>query len=405
MARRAKGEGCLLRRPGSRFWWAQFFVNGKAVRKSTKKTVKEEALPVLRRFMGDSERGLPVADGKLRYADLRVALIDDYVRKGNRTLEQRADGSETIVGLPQLDTYCGYSKDEPGIKLSTITPEWVRGFIRKRTEEKAGSAMVNRSLQAIRRGFNILREEGKLAIVPKIKLMKEPAARRDFLEPTKFEELLNALPSYLHPLLALLYYTGARKGEALAIQWDQVDLDAREIRLHDEQTKSGEGRVLPLPSRVVDLLRGIKLKHGKVFEAANLRVEWEKACAAVGLGTRTLVESEAQRNDRATPRIARFKWYRYKGLRLHDLRRSAVRNLRVMGGIPETVAMKISGHKTRAVFDRYNIVTTGDLHAAMQAVETASLTLPPRKPAGRVGKGKISVQKPNSKPRKALNPA
>jgi integrase len=405
MARRAKGEGCLMRRPGSRFWWAQFFVNGKAVRKSTKKSVKEEALPVLRRLMGDVERGVPITDGKLRYSDLRAALIDDYVRKGNRSLEQRADGTEVIVGLPQLDSYCGFSKDDPGIKLSAITPEWIRAFIRKRTDEKAGPAMVNRSLQALRRGLNILREDGRIAVVPKVKLMKEPAARRDFLEPATFEELLGALPSYLRPLILLLYWTGVRKGEALAIEWDQVDLDAREIRLHDEQTKSGEPRVLPLPSRVVDLLRVIKPKHGKVFDGTNLRTEWETACAVVGLGVRTLMESQHERSDRDKPRIARSKWYKYKGLRLHDMRRSAVRNLRVLGGVPETVAMKISGHKTRAVFDRYNIVTTGDLHLAMQSVETASLALPPKKPASRAGKGKISVQKANPKLRKTLEPA
>lgn len=129
-----------------------------------------------------------------------------------------------------------------------------------------------------------------------------------------------------------------------------------EIRLEDEQTKSGEARVLPLHPEVVALLEDREPKHGPVFDATNLRTEWEKACAAVGLGKRVKVE----RPD--------YDWHHYTGLRLHDMRRSAVRKMRVLGNVPETVALKISGHKTRAVYDRYNIVTTGDLHAAMQGV-------------------------------------
>jgi len=64
-------------------------------------------------------------------------------------------------------------------------------------------------------------------------------------------------------------------------------------------------------------------------------------------------------------------WYKYKGPLLHDLRRSAVRNLRI-AGVDETVIMRISGHKTAEVFRRYNIVSTDDVTNAMRRLKTSS---------------------------------
>jgi len=320
-----------------------------------------KAVRVLQRLMGDRDRGLaslPEAQ-KLRYADLRKMLLADYGARGNRSLTTNAAGEETVNGLKQLDEFFGFGSDNPGPPVTRISTDTSREFAQKRQAQGAGTAMVNRSLACLRRMLNIAHEDGRIQHVPKIRLLREPPARRGFLELEKFDELVKLLPTHLRPLVNLLYYCGVRVGEALQVEWPQVDLEARLIRLEEDQTKNAEARTVPLPAVLAMMLAEIEPKTGKVFSDTNLRTEWQKACAACGLGTRTLVEPEDE---------DRYPWYKYEGLLIHDLRRSAVRNL-VNAGVPERVAMKISGHKTRAVFDRYHIVSTDDVTNAMRRLE------------------------------------
>ncbi len=368
---RGNGEGGLILR--GRIWWCQFYQDGRQVRMSTKTHVRSEALAFLRKAMDFRDKGeVPATDvKKLRYADLRQALIDSYVALGNKSLKERADGTETIPGLKALDDFCGF-KLEPkgdgkivvtdrGVTATQLTTDFARRFVRERKTDGVGNAAINRGLGALRRMLNLAKREKKIHDVPFIEFQKEPPARKGFLELDKFNELIGLLPTHLRPLVTFLYYDGVRIGEALQIEWSQVNLDARTIRLEEEQTKGDEARTLPLPSVLITMLNEVTPKSGRVFDGTNLRKEWVTACAAAQLGT--LTEVEGRRYDPL-----------YSGLTLHDLRRSAVRNL-VNAGVPERVAMKITGHKTRSVFDRYHIVSTEDVTDAMQAVETASLTL------------------------------
>jgi integrase len=133
-------------------------------------------------------------------------------------------------------------------------------------------------------------------------------------------------------------------GEATQIQWGQVDLQGALIRLEGEQTKTLEARVVPLPDVLVETLNRVKKREGLVFNDTNLRQEWTAATKAAEM----------------------------PGLLVHDLRRSAIRNL-IAAGVPEKVAMSISGHKTRAVFDRYHIVDAADVVNAMSKLQNKQL--------------------------------
>src|SRR5882762_1846025 len=96
--------------------------------------------------------------------------------------------------------------------------------------------------------------------------------------------------------------------------------------------------------------------NGRVFETKNFRREWIKACVKLGFGVKTGDE-----------------WYKYEGLIPHDFRRSAVRNL-TNAGVGQATAMKITGHRTISVFERYNIVSTEQLHDAMTKVTSNAKT-------------------------------
>ena len=179
--RRANGEGSVALIPGCKYWYACFYHEGRQRKVSTHTTVKQEALAELRKLMGNSDNGQAPVSKKLRYADLRQMLIESYVAKGNKSLKAKADGTETINGLGELDKFSGYTtavvdgKDtvtDKGVAATALTTDFAKKFVRQRRDSGVGNSAINRSLSCLRRMLNLAKREKKIHDVPYIEFKR-----------------------------------------------------------------------------------------------------------------------------------------------------------------------------------------------------------------------------------------
>ena len=141
-----------------------------------------------------------------------------------------------------------------------------------------------------------------------------------------------------------------------------MDLAAGEVRLDAHTTKNGEGRVFPFTQELRELLEEQKRQSDELARTRGLIVPW--------VFFRMKAKTRGGETFPQPVRIFNNAWANAceaagcPGRIPHDLRRTAVRNL-VRAGISESVAMRLTGHKTRSVFERYNIVSDGDLRDAI----------------------------------------
>jgi integrase len=277
--------------------------------------------------------------------------VEELLRSLERDYEIRGRKS-----LPQLKAHLRHIRSFFILNRAlAVSAERLRDYVALRQQEKAASATINRELEGLQRAFTLAVEAGTLSWSPVFPSLREDNARQGFFDRPDFEAVLGnlkvrgKLDRDLQDFLSWLYWTGMRPGEIRALTWAALDCETWTLRLHAKNAKTGYGRVLPLEQELLGIIkRRIEVRllqcpyifHRQGRPVGEYRKVWNEACKQAGL----------------TGKIP------------YDLRRTAVRNM-VRAGVPERVAMAISGHRTRSVFDRYNIISENDMREAVRKTD------------------------------------
>jgi integrase len=337
-------------RKRGKYYQLRYYRNGRRLEESTKYTKYDDARDLLKKREGAIADGVPVSPkiGKFKFKDAAADLETEYTvnkRKSLKHLQRR-------IKL-HLTPFFG------GRRMIDLSSADMRAFTERRLAAGAAAAEVNRELAAVKRMFTLAVQAGKLHAKPHIPMLREDNVRKGFLEPKQFADMKGHLPKPLQPLLEFAYLTGWRiASEILPLEWRQVDWEGRVVRLDPGTTKSGEGRVYPFTARLEAVLKDRLIEHERlkkedriialVFHRSGKRVKnvrgaWRSACAAAGV----------------------------PGRLLHDMRRSAVRNLE-RDGVSRSAAMAMVGHRTESIYRRYAIVDAGALRDAAAKIDRAA---------------------------------
>ena len=322
-----------------RYWYAYLRDprTGKQITRSLKTTSKREAERRHAILLAEVTRhGAEAVSGSITVRD----MLDKYLvwSKTNKKSWYR-DQTSIRALLPRLG----------GIRLRDLRPHHIENYKAERLETVSNST-VNRELALLRHAFNQSRVWGLWSgenPMAGVRMLRENPARLRYLRKDEWERLYAAAAPHLKPLLLCLVSTGLRLGEALALTWDDVDMENCIIHVRD--SKSGSPREVPVPRQLLDALTDLQKKHGsegRVFRNQKgetwrwVRPTFVTACRKAGI----------------------------EDFRLHDLRHTFA-SWQVMAGTPLRTLQELLGHKTLAMTMKYAHLAPSHLRATARVME------------------------------------
>jgi integrase len=341
-----RGEGRVFLR-GETFWLA-YFLRGVEHRESAKTSDPKEAGRKLKARMMEvgadvigAKKFVSPKQSRVTIGELVAALKAKFELDGQLSAQNASE-------LKKLDADFGF------VRATELTSEQIDTYKREQIAAEYKPATINRTLVFLTRCYSLAIERGHLNARPRVELLPVHNARQGFFEDADFRKVLGFLPADLKDYCLFAFLTAWRKSEANCLLWKYLENGV--LAIPAEETKSGVKRSVVISGELVEIIE--RRKAAKSFERAD--------------GTTGISQYIFHRDGE---RIIEFRkaWATackkagFAGRLFHDLRRSGVRNM-IRAGVPQNVAMKISGHETIAMFKRYDIGSDADLKAAQESV-------------------------------------
>ena len=237
---------------------------------------------------------------------------------------------------------------------------------------------ATRNRQALAPIAAVLHHAADRGLMPwrRIRRFREVRAPFRWLRPDEADRLIEACAPHLRPLVIVLLYTGARLGEALDLDWAEVDLGKARLVFLD--TKNGTDRGVPLCQRALVALANLKGRQGRVFRrpdgqpyadkerlgGGQIKTAWRGACVRAGLAEPVLRDGKPRLDRRGkplqrpvvTPHDCRHSWATWLYAETRDLRQ----------------LMELGGWRTLEMVTRYAHVNPDHLRPAIDLLPGAS---------------------------------
>jgi integrase len=318
---------------------------------------------------------------RIRVSELLDDLVAKYKLGGKKRIPREPDAA-MLSHLKRVRDYFG------GMRAVAVGERQVEDFISMLKHRGYANATVNRTTQFLTQAWTIAAAVSPPKVVRPLKverLDESDNVRKGRFTEREAEAVASSLPAYMSDAARFAYQAGSRSGETLKLRWDYLDSDA--IRVPGKIVKNRAAHSIALTPELEEI---IARRRAAQVEGCNLifhhtgrpikdyRKSWQTACLVNGLGQlycRDCRDDDGKYRsvldiDRRCPKCGRkCKRPKYIGKLFHDFRRSAAYEMRKSGATTED-CMKVTGHKTASMFNRYaDLFSEAELRDAQREVQ------------------------------------